>query len=179
MYLNKAIVIGNLTRDPELKSLPSGIKVCSFSLATNRVWKDKNGVRNSMGFAIRGIQHAWKNEPNFRWEVFFAVLVIFFSLLFDVISSSCHKRLINHVMHHSSNPIIFNPPLGKLDKISINLLFDDTALTPVEKFYPFQGSNLFEWDATYQIDEEICDASSNGNLSSVPSVKIDPKNTPF
>ena len=45
MYLNKAIVIGNLTRDPELRSLPSGIKVCSFSLATNRVWKDKNGVR--------------------------------------------------------------------------------------------------------------------------------------
>lgn len=45
MYLNKAIIIGNLTRDPELKSLPSGIKVCSFSLATNRVWKDKNGAR--------------------------------------------------------------------------------------------------------------------------------------
>lgn len=45
MYLNKAIVIGNLTRDPELRSLPSGIKVCSFSLATNRVWKDKSGVR--------------------------------------------------------------------------------------------------------------------------------------
>lgn len=45
MYLNKAIVIGNLTRDPELKSLPSGIKVCSFSLATNRVWKDQNGAR--------------------------------------------------------------------------------------------------------------------------------------
>jgi len=45
MYLNRAIVIGNLTRDPELKSLPSGIQVCSFSVATNRVWKDKNGVR--------------------------------------------------------------------------------------------------------------------------------------
>jgi single-strand DNA-binding protein len=45
MYLNKAIVIGNLTRDPELRSLPSGIKVCTFSLATNRVWKDKNGSR--------------------------------------------------------------------------------------------------------------------------------------
>ncbi|MCE9549180.1 single-stranded DNA-binding protein [Candidatus Nomurabacteria bacterium] len=45
MYLNKAILIGNLTRDPELRSLPSGIKVCSFSLATNRVWKDKNGAR--------------------------------------------------------------------------------------------------------------------------------------
>ncbi|MDQ3076309.1 MAG: single-stranded DNA-binding protein [bacterium] len=45
MYLNKAILIGNLTRDPELRSLPTGIKVCSFSLATNRVWKDKNGAR--------------------------------------------------------------------------------------------------------------------------------------
>ncbi len=45
MYLNKAIVIGNLTRDPEIKALPSGIKVASFSVATNRVWKDKNGVK--------------------------------------------------------------------------------------------------------------------------------------
>lgn len=45
MYLNKAIIIGNLTRDPELKSLPSGIRVASFSVATNRVWKDKNGVK--------------------------------------------------------------------------------------------------------------------------------------
>jgi len=45
MYLNKAIVYGNLTRDPELKSLPSGIKVTSFSLATNRTWKDKAGAK--------------------------------------------------------------------------------------------------------------------------------------
>lgn len=45
MFLNKVILIGNLTRDPELRSLPSGVKVCSFSLATNRVWKDKNGAR--------------------------------------------------------------------------------------------------------------------------------------
>ncbi|HPC12611.1 MAG TPA: single-stranded DNA-binding protein [Candidatus Paceibacterota bacterium] len=45
MYLNKAFLIGNLTRDPELKALPSGINVCSFSVATNRVWKDKNGEK--------------------------------------------------------------------------------------------------------------------------------------
>ena len=43
MYLNKAIIIGNLTRDPEMRALPSGIQVCSFSVATNRVWKDKEG----------------------------------------------------------------------------------------------------------------------------------------
>jgi single-strand DNA-binding protein len=45
MYLNKAIVIGNLTRDPEIKALPGGSKVCTFSVATNRVWKDKNGAK--------------------------------------------------------------------------------------------------------------------------------------
>lgn len=45
MYINKAIIYGNLTRDPELKSLPSGIQVCEFGVATNRVWKDKNGAR--------------------------------------------------------------------------------------------------------------------------------------
>ncbi len=45
MYLNKAIIIGNLTRDPELKAIPSGMQVASFSVATNRVWKDKNGAK--------------------------------------------------------------------------------------------------------------------------------------
>ncbi|MEK7504680.1 MAG: single-stranded DNA-binding protein [Patescibacteria group bacterium] len=45
MYLNKAIIIGNLTRDPELKALPSGTKVASFGLATNSVWKDKSGEK--------------------------------------------------------------------------------------------------------------------------------------
>jgi single-strand DNA-binding protein len=45
MYLNKALVIGNLTRDPEMRSLPSGVQVTSFSVATNRVWKDKNGAK--------------------------------------------------------------------------------------------------------------------------------------
>lgn len=43
MYLNKAIIYGNLTRDPEVRALPSGIQVCSFSLATNRVYKDRDG----------------------------------------------------------------------------------------------------------------------------------------
>ncbi len=45
MYLNKAVLIGNLTRDPELKAIPSGNKVCTFSLATNRTYKDAQGQR--------------------------------------------------------------------------------------------------------------------------------------
>ena len=41
--MNKAILSGNLTRDPELKALPSGAQVCTFGIATNRVWRDKDG----------------------------------------------------------------------------------------------------------------------------------------
>lgn len=45
MYINKAIVYGNLTRDPEMKALPSGMQVTTFSLATNRVFRDKDGKK--------------------------------------------------------------------------------------------------------------------------------------
>jgi len=43
MNLNKAMIIGNLTRDPELRSTPSGQNVASFSVATNFVWTDQSG----------------------------------------------------------------------------------------------------------------------------------------
>ena len=43
MNLNKVMLIGNLTRDPELRTTPSGDSVASFSLATNFTWKDKDG----------------------------------------------------------------------------------------------------------------------------------------
>lgn len=41
--LNKVTLIGNLTRDPELKYTPQGTAVCSFGLATNRAWTTKTG----------------------------------------------------------------------------------------------------------------------------------------
>ncbi len=43
MYLNKVIIIGNLTRDPELRAIPTGTQVANLGVATNRVWKDKEG----------------------------------------------------------------------------------------------------------------------------------------
>lgn len=43
MYLNKVLLYGNLTRDPELRALPSGQQVASFGLATNRTFKNKEG----------------------------------------------------------------------------------------------------------------------------------------
>ena len=43
MYINKAFIFGNLTRDPELRSLPSGQAVANFAVATNSQWRDKDG----------------------------------------------------------------------------------------------------------------------------------------
>ncbi len=45
MNLNKVTLAGHLTRDVEIKALPSGTKVANFSLAINRTWKDKDGVK--------------------------------------------------------------------------------------------------------------------------------------
>lgn len=45
MYINKVILFGNLTRDPELKALPSGMNVVNFSIATNRVFRDREGKK--------------------------------------------------------------------------------------------------------------------------------------
>lgn len=41
--INQVILMGNLTRDPELRSTPSGQSVCSFGLAVNRSWQDQQG----------------------------------------------------------------------------------------------------------------------------------------
>ena len=41
--LNRAQLIGNLTKDPELKYTPQGTAVCNFSIATNRTWKNSQG----------------------------------------------------------------------------------------------------------------------------------------
>lgn len=43
--LNRATIIGNLTRDPELKQTPSGQSVCSFGVATNRSWTGQDGQK--------------------------------------------------------------------------------------------------------------------------------------
>ncbi len=42
MNLNKVILVGRVTSDPESKTIPSGQSVCSFGMATNMVWSDQN-----------------------------------------------------------------------------------------------------------------------------------------
>ena len=45
MNLNRIELIGRVTKQPELKALPSGAKVCSFGIATNNTFKNKNGEK--------------------------------------------------------------------------------------------------------------------------------------
>jgi len=45
MNLNKAMIIGNLTREPEVRTTPSGVTVASFGVATNFVWTDQSGQK--------------------------------------------------------------------------------------------------------------------------------------
>ena len=47
MDLNKVMIIGNVVRDPEMRTTPNARNVSSFSIATNRVWKDANDQKQS------------------------------------------------------------------------------------------------------------------------------------
>ena len=48
MDLNKVMLIGRLTRDPETKTTPQGVTLTTFGLATNRMWKDDQGNQRDM-----------------------------------------------------------------------------------------------------------------------------------
>ncbi len=50
--LNRVVLIGNLTRDPELRFTPSGVSVASFGLAVNRPWKNSEGQQQTDFFRI-------------------------------------------------------------------------------------------------------------------------------
>lgn len=45
MNLNKVFIIGRLTADPEIRTTPTGERVTTLSIATNRTWNDKSGSR--------------------------------------------------------------------------------------------------------------------------------------
>tara|TARA_B100000700_G_scaffold280823_1_gene331004 strand:+ start:581 stop:1018 length:438 start_codon:yes stop_codon:yes gene_type:complete len=45
MDLNRATILGRLTRDPEVRSTPNGKSVASFAVATGRIWTDQNGTK--------------------------------------------------------------------------------------------------------------------------------------
>jgi len=56
--INKTILMGRLTKDPELKFTPNNTEVCNFSLASNEKWKDANGETKEKTLFLNCV--AWK-----------------------------------------------------------------------------------------------------------------------
>ena len=54
--LNKALLIGHLGKDPEIRYTADGSPVANFSLATNEFWVDKNGTRQE--------RTEWRSQPH-------------------------------------------------------------------------------------------------------------------
>ena len=58
--MNKVILIGNLTRDPDYGETQSGISFCNFSIAVNRLYNDSNGERQTDFFNIK----TWRGQAD-------------------------------------------------------------------------------------------------------------------
>lgn len=58
--MNKVILIGNLTRDPDSGETNSGISFCTFSIAVNRPYSDSNGERQTDFFSIK----TWRGQAD-------------------------------------------------------------------------------------------------------------------
>ena len=63
--MNKAILIGNLTKDPELKTLSTGVNVCTFSVAINRKYVGADGNRPVDFFTINAWRQLGENCAKF------------------------------------------------------------------------------------------------------------------
>ena len=56
--MNKVFLIGNLTRDPEIRETPSGVSMCRFAIAVNRTYATSDGTRETDFFNIT----VWRNQ---------------------------------------------------------------------------------------------------------------------
>jgi len=67
MNINKATVAGHITNVIELKALPSGMHVANFSIATNRVWKDKDGQKQEESEFHNVVAYGKTAETVHKW----------------------------------------------------------------------------------------------------------------
>ena len=59
--MNQVILIGNLTRDPELSTTPGGVSVCRFAVAVNRTYRNQDGSQETDFFNVV----AWRAQADF------------------------------------------------------------------------------------------------------------------
>ena len=87
--VNKVILLGNLGRDPEIRSMQSGKKMASFSIATSKRWKDRN---------------TQEQKENTSWHN----IVVFNEGLVDVIEKYVNVKQSYPIFNFDWNVIIYN-----------------------------------------------------------------------
>jgi hypothetical protein len=85
-------------------------------------------------------------------------------LMANVDNSNISQALIQ-------NPIVFDQPLGKLDRLNFKIYFDDDSLTPAWLYVP-SYLDVNEWNATFQIEEEIGYANVDAGWGEAPTISI-------
>jgi len=69
------------------------------------------------------------------------------------------------------NPVVLDVPLGKLDHLDFKIYYDDDQLTPAWQYLPFT-LEINEWNATFQIDEEVSFANRESGWGQLPTIPI-------
>ena len=68
MSVNKAILLGRLGQDPELRNTASGTEVCNFSLATSKTHTDKNGEKKETTEWHKVVVHTYELNQHFQYS---------------------------------------------------------------------------------------------------------------
>lgn len=79
------------------------------------------------------------------------------------------------------NPSLFENYLGKLDKLTFKIYYNDGPITPAWLLVPFKDLTFNEWEATFQIEEAIAFADRDKGFGVVPTIPIpnNPVHTPY
>ena len=129
--INQVILMGNLTRDPELRTTPTGQNVCSFSMAVNRSWAAANPklVEKFLAVVAKGI--AWFEDLNNRDQ---AVRLM-------VATSKLKQEDVEKSYDFLRGKHLFEPT-GKVSKAKLNVILgalrelgDVPAAFPVDRLF--------------------------------------------
>jgi hypothetical protein len=129
-------------------------------------------INDEMGFNNLDVampeDYAVSNETSGQVKLMFA------KIMFSGIGKSGESQTL------FQNPLVFETPLGKLDRFTFKIYYDDSALTPVWLSNPFVQAET-EWNAIINIEEEIGQASRTTGWGSNPTipVPINPNATPY
>jgi hypothetical protein len=129
-------------------------------------------LNDEMGF--NNMDVAMPEDYSITNETTGQVQLMFAKLIFTGIGKSGDTQLL------FQNPLTFDTPLGKLDRLTFKIYYDDAAITPVWLSSPFPQL-VNEWNAIINIEEEVSQANRLIGWSTNPTLPIpnNPNATPY